>query len=291
MAGRTRSVVAAKRRTDLAAALVEQVMSAPIPTMGELIQSHKNTRGQLSMRDVEDGRGDTADASGWTARQFVDYFARKWHEASGGNYKKTYRSDQVVFADIGKFMASNGLPQGEWTKKFVDWCFERRAEITRKETHFLPQTIRHYLNHFYQEVVMPQVEEETLERSHYEVPILEEIEQADREGKANLIFLRFGIPVASTYFIVHRGFKPEVVERGLGVMIDTLATGGAEDRNRLGQMFQRSIIRAPYPDFFEHRNWRERWAKYTLAFQDENWWREKDYRGKPLPQYAKLQAR
>lgn len=266
-------------------------MRMPIPPKGELPPVRKRTRGQMSMGDLDDSRPDSEDASGWTTRHFVDYFARKWHETSGGNYKKTYRSDQVVFADIGKFMASNGLPKNEWTKKFIDWCFERRAEITRKAGHFVPNTLRPYCNYFYQDVVMPQVEENALERNHYEVPILQEIEQADKEGKANEIFIRFGIPVASTYFIVHRGLRAEVVEKGLGVMIDALASGDAEGRATLGLMFHRSIIRAPYPDFFQHRDWRERWGKYTKPFQGENWWREKDYLGKPLPQYEKLQAK
>lgn len=280
------------KKDDVAAAIIERIMSQPIPAEGQLInplKAEKRTRkpSQVTMGDLSVDEFDS-DVRTWTVRTFVDYFAKKWQKETGGNYKKTYTSDQIVFQDIGKFMASNGLEKREWTKKFVDWCFKRRAEITKRSGHFMPQTIRGYLNQFYQDVVMPMVEENQVERDYVETPILDEIKQADEEGRANEIFLRFGIPLAATYFVVTRGFKESTVEKGLTRMIESLATGTPAERESLGLMFRRSIIRSPYPNWFVFLDWRERYAKQIQAFQDENWWREEDYRGRELPEYSKL---
>ncbi len=52
-----------------------------------------------------------------------------YKEKTGGYYKKTYAADNAIFAEIGKFFSSNGLQKQEWTKKFVDWCFDNQSKI------------------------------------------------------------------------------------------------------------------------------------------------------------------
>jgi hypothetical protein len=267
-------------------------MSQPVPQEGQLmnpLNAEKRTRkaSQISIHDIGSDPFD-ADIQTWTVRTFVDYFAKKWQKETGGNYKKTYTSDQIVFQDIGKFMASNGLEKREWTKKFIDWAFKRRLEITKKSGHFMPQSIRGYLNQFYQDVVMPMVEENKVERTYVETPILEEIKQADEAGRANEIFLRFGIPLAATYFVVTKGYKESTVQKGLDKLIHDLSTGEASDRGNLELMFQRSIIRSPYPDWFTFKDWRDKYKTYSKRYEEENWWREDDYRGRSLPEYQKL---
>lgn len=284
------------KKEDVAATIIERIMSSAVPAEGQLqnpLNAEKKSRkgGQMSMNDVaapaQTGLPD--DVGLWTTRSFVDYFAKKWQTETGGNYKKTYVSDQAVFNEIGKFMASNGLERNEWTKKFIDWCFKRRAEIVKKSGHFMPSTIRQYLNQFYQDTVMPMVETDKVARVHVEVPILDEIKIADEEGRANEIFLRFGIPIAATFFICHKGLKASVIEKGLDAMVEKLASGPAADRERLEGMFHKSVLRSPYPVWFEFLDWRDRYAKYTKPYVDANWWREDDYRGRPLPEYDKLQ--
>jgi hypothetical protein len=280
-------------KADVAATIIERIMSQPIPSEGQLINplnAEKRTRkpAQVTIHDFDLNNDDANDIQAWTTRTFVDYFAKKWHSDTGGNYRKTYSSDQVVFQDIGKYFSSNGLERNEWTKKFVDWCFEKRTEITKRSGHFMPQTIRGYLNHFYQDVVMPMVEDNKVERVYVETPILEEIKQADAEGRANEIFIRFGIPVGATYFIKTKGFSEETILNGLTKFINQLNKGGAAERDKLSSLFQRSIMRSPYPDWFCFLNWRDLYEPQAQRYHDENWWRDKDYRGTPLPEYLKL---
>jgi hypothetical protein len=279
-------------KDDVAAAIIERIMSQPVPAEGQLmnpLNAEKKNRksSQITISDI-DADNLSQDVKSWTVRTFVDYFSKKWQKETGGNYKKTYTSDQIVFQDIGKFMASNGLEKNEWTKKFIDWCFKKRSDITKKSGHFMPQTIRNYLNQFYQDVVMPMVEDDKIDRTYVETPILDEIKQADADGKASEIFLRFGIPIAATYFVVYRGFKEPVVEKGLTKMIDSLCKGTPEEREKLSLMFRRSIIRSPYPKWFVFLNWREMYKSQSSSFVDENWWRDLDYRGQELPEYLKL---
>ncbi len=280
------------KKEDVAAAIIERIMSQPVPKEGQLVNpltAEKRTRkaGQVSMNDIGNDPFD-ADVRTWTVRTFVDYFAKKWQKETGGNYKKTYTSDQIVFQDIGKFMASNGLEKREWTKKFIDWCFKRRNEIVKRSGHFMPQTIRGYLNQFYQDVVMPMVEENQVERTYVETPILDEIKQADDDGRATEIFLRFGIPLAATYFVVTKGYKESTVQKGLDKLIHDLSIGTPADRDKLALMFQRSIIRSPYPEWFVFTDWRNRYQTYVQRHAEDNWWREDDYRGRALPEYQKL---
>ena len=280
-----------KIEEDQAYAIVNRIMSTPVPLQSELSNPfNSNKRKKKIVLNPEDKKDNTLsnDVTLWTVKSFVDYFADCYYKQNNGYYKKTYASDNSIFNEIGKFMSSNGLQKQEWTKRFIDWSFENSQTIIKKSGYFLPTTIKNYLNHFYQEEVMPKVEENSIDRSYFESTILEDIKLADEEGKASEIYIRFGIPIASTYFIQIRGFSPEVVQKGIENFLNKLAQGDLSSKEKIGLVLQKSVMKSPYPQEFSFLDWRLKFEKFTKSYAKENWWREKDYSGKPLSEYQRL---
>jgi hypothetical protein len=267
---------------DEAMNIVKEIMSKKVPTQSSLANPFKNTRSSSKRKD----RGDSVES--WSARDFVDYFSDIYSHSIGGKYLRTYSSDGAVFSEIMNFMSSNGLQKSIWTKKFIDWCFDNVDYIRKNTDYVYPQNIRPFVNKFYQDMVIPEVEEETIERIHFETTILEDIKQADAEGKASEIFVRFGIPVAATYFICYKNFKPDVVESGLRNLIEKYMSSDVESKSKILQMFYRSVIKSPYPLGFEMLDWRERFKEYCEKYHEDTWWRNKDYNGKYLSEYDKI---
>ena len=271
--------------------IVARIMSKPVPLQSELTNPFAaNKRRKKLLLNPDEKKDNTLpdDVLLWSVKSFVDYFADTYKDKTGGYYKKTYAADNAIFSEIGKFFSSNGLQKQEWTKKFIDWCFVNQSKIIEKSGYLLPTSIINYLNHFYQEEVMPKVEENTIDRSHFESSLLDEIKQVDKESKASHLFYRFGIPIAATYFLQIKGIKEETVVKGLEVFMNTLANGDAEQRNMLSIICERSVMKSPYPEEFNFLDWRERYKTYSSRFNKENWWRDNDYKGKPLSEYGKL---
>lgn len=271
--------------------IVCKIMSKPVPLQSELTNPFSaNKRKKKIVLNPDEKKDITMpdDVLLWSSKNFVDYFAETYKEKTGGYYKKTYAADNAIFAEIGKFLNSNGLQKQEWTKKFVDWCFNNRSMITEKSGYLLPTSIINYLNHFYQEEVMPKVEEDTIDRSYFESSLLDEIMQVDKESKASHLFYRFGIPIAATYFLQIKGLKEETVLKGLQFYLNTLANGDVEQKNILSVVCERSVMKSPYPIEFNFLDWREKYKPIISQFAKENWWRDSDYKGKPLSEYNKL---
>ena len=280
-----------KIEEDPAYKIVSRIMSTPVPLQSELSNPfNSNKRKKKLVLNADDKKDNTLsdDVTLWTVKSFVDYFADSYYKKNGGYYKKTYSSDNVVFNEIGKFMASNGLQKQEWTKKFIDWSFENHDTIVKKSNYFLPTTIKNYLNHFYQEEVMPKVEEDSIERTYFESTILEDIKVADEDGKASEIYIRFGIPIASSYFIQIRGISSDIVEKGINNFLSKLAQGDLKAKEKIGLVLQKSIMRSPYPQEFSLLDWRDKFETFAKLHTKENWWRDKDYSGKPLSEYQRL---
>ena len=280
-----------KVENDPAYQIVARIMSKPVPLQSELTNPFAaNKRKKKIMLNPDEKKDITMpdDVLIWSSKNFVDYFAEIYKEKTGGYYKKTYASDNAIFAEIGKFFSSNGLQKQEWTKKFIDWCFNNKSIIIEKSGYLLPTSIINYLNHFYQEEVMPKVEEDTIDRSYFESSLLDEIMQVDKESKASHLFYRFGIPIAATYFLQIKGLKEDTVVKGLQFFLNTLANGDAEQKNTLSVVCERSVMKSPYPSEFNFLDWRDRYKTVISQFANENWWRDNDYKGKPLSEYNKL---
>ena len=271
--------------------IVARIMSKPVPKQSELSNPFaSNKRRKKILLNPEEKADNTLpdDVLLWSVKSFVDYFADTYKEKTGGYYKKTYSADNSIFTEIGKFFTSNGLQKQEWTKKFIDWCFENQAYIIGKSGYLLPTSIINYLNHFYQQEVMPKVEEDTIDRSYFESSLLEEIIQVDKDSKASHLFYRFGIPIATTYFLQVKGIKEETVAKGLDFLLNSLSNGDAEQKNTLSVICERSVMKSPYPQEFNYLDWRERYSKISSQYKKENWWRDNDFKGKPLSEYNKL---
>lgn len=282
----------ARKKEDLAAEIINRIMSQPVPNEGQLkhpIEPKKRLArqdGQMTLADLVEKKSVTPDdVRQWTARTFVDYFAKRFQDETGGNYRKIYKSDGQVFGQAMKFMASNGLERGEWTKKLLDWAFVRRESISVRTGHFTPQSILRMINHFYQEEVLPKVEVGEVERTDSpDASLLEEIQQADAEGRATEILARYGIPVTLTYFVRVKGIREEVAVSGVAQRLTAMAKGTPQDREQLERIAHASVIGSPYPGEFLLRDWRAIFPE-AAAFSKETWWRKSDYTGAPLPKY------
>jgi hypothetical protein len=265
--------------------LIESVMSQPVPKRMELTNPLNKKKRKMS---VDGGSGERPeDPSIWTTRHLVDYFAEKYYEAFGKNYRKTYRSDQHAFQQLFGFLASNGLDKAAWAKRLIDWGFENYERIVRKEKYVTPQTLLRMVNFFIQEEVMPLVEEDKISRDSHDSSLLDEIAEAETAGKRMEIFSRHGIPVAITYLTRCRGYSVEEVLPSFKKFLDTLSKT-AEGRTRIKRMVMASVLGSPYPREFAMLDWREEFGAYCKVLEGEQWWREVDYAGKPLAKYYAL---
>lgn len=277
--------------------IVKRIMQEPVPAEGQLLHpiksdaiKKKQEREEKKAINLEDAKNFKFpfDVNTWTPKIFVDYFASKYSTETGGVYRRVYRSDIMIVQQIGDFLVSNGLERNLWTKKFIDWGFKNREEILKRERHFTLQEVIHQINYFYQREILPKVEEDEIERDTQDTVLLEEIQKADESGKITEVFIRFGIPVAVTYLVNFRNIDEAKILKATKDRISALFGGSSVERNQLGKIFQSSIIGSPYPPEFLASDWRERFEAYVVPFKKENWWRDDDYKGKPLPKYYSL---
>ena len=278
---------------DRAAAIIERILTEPVPDEGHLqhpIQPKKRKTGQLTLEELTAKSEFPEEILIWTTRTMVDYFARRYQEVTGGNYRKIYRADQITFQELFKWMSSNGLEPKEWTKNLIDWSFGHFDSIRAKYGYFTPTAMQRMTNYWYQDVVLPSVEEGKVERNLHDTSLLEELQEADAAGKATEMFVRFGIPVTMTYILQVRDYPEDRALQAVNARLQSLLDGGAEEHEVLRRILQASVIGSPYPDTFSHRDWRETFAHYCASFHKEVWWRDADYKGRPLPKYHALTA-
>jgi len=270
--------------------IINRILTSPVPAEGQLlhpIQSKKRGKkdGQLTISDV--GTKERSDVTDWTSKDFVDYFANKFQEVLGGNYRRVYRADGTAFQEMLRFFNSNGLDKNEWTKKFIDWAFVHRDLIKRKFGYFTPHTVLRVINYYYQDEILPLVEGEKIQRVVDESSLLDELTEAFSGGKDIEVFAQFGIPITATYMVCVKGVDRnrliEAVRQRLLILLQS-------DRGEAKRIFLKSIINSPYPSSYELLDWRDLYSDVTKAFEVESWWRDNDYRGKPLPKYKELVA-
>jgi len=272
---------------DRAQDIINRILTSPIPNEGHLthpIQSQKRTRtGQTTMGDVKVDK-QVKSIEQWGTKEFVDYFATKFQDVTGGNYRRAYRADGMAFQEMMSFFASNGIPKNEWTKKFVDWAFVKRELIKRRYNYFTPHTILNVINYFYQDEILPLVEVNNIERDVSD-SILNELESEFKAGKNIEVFVKYGIPITATYMIHKCGADPSALEDILRKRIEILMQ---TDRKEAKKVFLKSIINSPYPSQFDFLDWRDTYGDIVKKFENESWWRANDYRGTPLKTYKEL---
>lgn len=250
--------------------------------MNPLRMNKRRTNRRKSARDRPEN------VSTWTVRNLTEYFMERYREALGIAYMPNYASDQHHFKCLYAALASNGLDKGVWGKMFVDWSIGRWETIKRERGGFYPQIlVQHYLNKFLQDVIMPKVESSDIIRDKHDLSMLAEITEAERENKLMEVFARYGIPVGFTYLIRHKNMeRDKAVASFRDYMTKLMAT--AEGRLRLESVVMASVMGSPYPQEFALRDWRTVFSDLISQFDGENWWRDADYVGKPLPKYYGL---
>lgn len=267
--------------------IINRILTSPIPAEGQLIhpiQSQKRKKaGQLTIGDVGAVK-ERKKIDEWTTKDFVDYFANKFQEVTGGNYRRVYRADGTAFQEMLRFFGSNGLEKNEWTKKFIDWSFARRDTIKRKFGYFDPHSILRVINYYYQDEILPLIDGEKIQRGD-ETSLLDELTEAFSSGKDIEVFAQFGIPITATYMVhvrnVDRDRLIEAIRQRLLILIQS-------NRNEAKKIFLKSIINSPYGNDFELLDWRDLYSDVVKSFETESWWRDNDYRGIPLKKYKEI---
>ena len=102
------------------------------------------------------------------------------------------------------------------------------------------------------------------------------------------MYSKYGIPVASTYYMQTKNIQEKDIISGLQKLFITLSEGTTEDRKLLESIFQKSITRSPYISGFVLLDWREKFQDLADKYKDETWWRDEDYPGTPRFDYNKF---
>lgn len=267
--------------------IINRILTSPIPEEGQLlhpIQAQKRKKdGQLKLGDVPTTK-ERKKIEDWNPKDFVDYFANKFQEVTGGNYRRVYRADGTAFQEMLRFFGSNGLEKNEWTKKFIDWSFSRRDVIKRKFGYFDPHTILRVINYYYQDEILPLIDGNKIQRDE-ESSLLDELTEAFSSGKDIEVFEQFGIPITATYMIhirnVDRDRLIEAIRQRLLILMQS-------NRSDAKKIFLKSIINSPYRTDFELLDWRDLYSDILKTFEAESWWRDNDYRGVPLKKYKEI---
>jgi len=267
--------------------IINRILTSPIPENGQLlhpIQAQKRKKdGQLKLDDVPTTK-ERKKIEDWNPKDFVDYFANKFQEVTGGNYRRVYRADGTAFQEMLRFFGSNGLEKNEWTKKFIDWSFSKRDVIKRKFGYFDPHTILRVINYYYQDEILPLIDGNKIQRDE-ESSLLDELTEAFSSGKDIEVFEQFGIPITATYMIhirhVNRDRLIEAIRQRLLILMQS-------NRGDAKKIFLKSIINSPYRTDFELLDWRDLYSDILKTFEAESWWRDNDYRGVPLKKYKEI---
>ena len=277
-------------KSETAEEIVKRIMKDPVPMQGQLIHPIKkiDKKKEPTNLDMSKKFPFPLDINLWTPKMFVDYFAQKYNEETGGNYRKVYRSDMMLVQQIGDFLVSNGMERNYWTKRLLDWSVKHKDEIIRRERHFTLQEVLRQVNYFYQQEVLPKVEEDEIERDTQDTLLLEEIQKADEDGKITEVLIRFGIPVTITYLVNFRNVPLEKIIKATEDRLSSLSGGSILEKKQLEKIAQSSVIGSPYPAEFLCLDWRDLYSLYIGKYHKELWWRFEDYKGKPLQKYYSL---
>lgn len=261
---------------------VRSIYMKNVPLQSELSNPFSSNKRQrknpLAIKEIKERPDNVLE---WTTKHFVDYFADNYKEVFKGSYKVTYTSDNKIINIICEFMDDNLLNKNEWTKKFIDWCFLNKEVIMKKSGHFLLMEFPHFLNRFYQDVIMTNTVNSQIE-------VFTEIDTLAKGGRSKEIYSKYGIPVACTYYANYRNVPKNDLIDGTKIFLSRLSSGGADEKKLLSDIIQKSISRSPYLPEFELLDWRALFSEIVDKFKEETWWRDQDYPGNPRFKYDKF---
>ena len=261
---------------------VRSIYMKNVPLQSELTNPFAaNKRQRKNPLAIKEAKELPEEVSDWSARHFVDYFAENYKAVFKGVYKTTYTSDNKIINIISEFMDDNLLNKNEWTKKFIDWCFLNKEIIQKKSGHFLLMELPHFLNRYYQDVIISS-------SVNTQIEIFSEIEALAVNGRSKEIYGKYGIPVACTYYKNFRDVPLSDLVDGTRLFLTKLSNGTSDEKKLLYDIVQKSISRSPYISGFELIDWRILFSEVIEKYKEETWWRDQDYPGNPRFKYDKF---
>jgi len=261
---------------------VRSIYMKNVPLQSELSNPFAaNKRQKKNPLAIKESKERPLDITDWSAKHFVDYFSENYKAVYKGIYKTTYTSDNKIINIICEFMEDNLLVKNEGTKKFIDWCFLNKEIIQKKSGHFLLMELPHFLNRYYQDVILTN-------STTSQIEIFSEIEALAANGRSKEIYGKYGIPVACTYYKNYRDVTHNDLVEGTKLFLSNLSNGNSDEKKLLNDIVQKSISRSPYIAGFELTDWRTLFSEIIERFKEETWWRDQDYPGNPRFKYDKF---
>jgi hypothetical protein len=270
------------KKTDPTIELIRNVYKQRVPLQEELSNPFNMNKRRNKKNIPKLNVNSMSPVEEWDAKFFVRYFADEYKNNLGGVYKVTFASDIKLIYSIMNFMEDNNLEKNEYTKKFFDWCFENKDMVISTCGHFLLNTIKDLLNRYYQDQIISHSKQITL------IDIIDEIHEMFKNNLHREIYLKFGIPIACTYFVNHQSYELKDVIDNSRKLFMAMSKGSLPQKKALGDIFQKSISRSPYIENMLVMDWRSEFSDMTERYKKEIWWKESDYSGNSRFDYNKL---
>lgn len=213
----------------------------------------------------------------WMPKDYVFYFAHKYMDAYGVDYKITFQSDMRILKQYVVYFKSIGVDYRRHIKEFIDWCFKNRQEITKRFQTFTFLTTQKVINEYVQLNILDINAKKESEESY---DFAEDLEELYQSKKMLVALKKYGIPIVATFLVNHKGNSEATIVKN----IKSLSLP-EEDLIRIARA---SIIRSPYLEDMELLNWRKVFEKTFKFCREEKWWREVDYSGTPHVSYKEL---
>lgn len=270
--------------------LAQETMLRPVPNRGLLfhpadVKKRESRQGkQVTFDDILKKKNDLPeDVAHWTARNFVDYFAQQFQVNTGGNYRRVYKTDCIIVAEIMRLLDENSLEKHEHTKKLIDWGFNNRMQVLERSKYMSVQALLDNVNYYVQRQSANTNKPKSDEK--IDMSLIKEIEEALKTTDAFDLFEKYGIPIMVTYFAAIKDMPEEQLVQRASVRL-TEIKGMPNGKKRLINIARSSISSAPYPEEFCALNWRELFEATFKSLRIETWWKNTDVVGEFSAKYV-----
>lgn len=263
--------------------LAEEIIMRPVPDRGLLFHPNESKKNngqagkQVTFDELVKKKNELPeDIHVWSARNFVDYFAKEYQHYTGGNYRRVYKSDCIIIADIQRVLEDNGFDKFEDLKNLIEWGMLHKQHVLDQSKYLSIASLLQNINYFMQTRVKPKPSTDKKDES-----VLHVIEAQIKNTDPFELFETYGIPTMLTYFVKIKGYKQEMIaDRLRSRLVDLKANNG---RKRLANIARSSLNNSPYPAEFYGLNWRTDYADIMKSFKVEPWWQELDNPGDYSP--------
>ncbi len=216
----------------------------------------------------------------WSWKDVVFWFSQECKKR-GVPFIVMYERDLHIVKNIHADLSSIGRNKRGDVKVLIEWAFANMDQILIAEKNFTLGSIRNCINLYLQKEIVGVGEKRSLGFDFFG-SVVQEYERSATAG----ILRRFGIPITAAFFQKEKpDISMEKVAEGTRSRLQKMI--GENRQDEVMEVFRRSIVASPYPEWFPLKNWRELFKDMTeaLKLDEQGWWKDNDYGGEPLLEY------